>query len=52
MNQWTDSEGVIQRDGKQERTVRAPVLVLAPGTDRLIPLFDLPSVDGPHIAGH
>ena len=44
--EWTDSGRLFQREGAQELTALAPVLVLILGTDRVIPQFDLSERDG------
>ena len=41
MAEWTDSGRLFQRDGAQEWKALAPVLVLTPGTDKILSLFDL-----------
>ena len=44
--EWTDSGRLFQRDRAQEWKALMPVLVLTPGTDKLIPLLDLCERDG------
>ena len=46
----TDSERLFQREGAHDLKALAPVLVLIPGTDRVIPLFDLSERDGREMA--
>ena len=50
MGKWTDSGRLFQRDGVQEWKALASVSVLALGTERLIPLFDLGEQDGSYAA--
>ena len=46
MAEWTDSGRLFQRDGAQEWTALALVLVLTLGTDKLSLLFDLSEREG------
>ena len=46
----TDSGRLFQREGARELKALAPVLVLIPGMDRVIPLFHLSERDGREMA--
>ena len=50
MAEWTNSGRLFQREGAQELTAIAPLLVLILGTDRVIPLFDLSERNGREVA--
>ena len=50
MAERTDSGRLLQREGARELKALAPVLVLIPGMDRVIPLFDLSEGDGREMA--
>ena len=46
VDERTDSGKPFQREGAQEPNDLLPALVLTPGTDKVIPLFDLSERDG------
>ena len=52
LDERTDSGKLFQSEGAQELNDLFPALVLTPGTDKVIPLFDLSEGGGSEVASN